>query len=61
MLNGSSRKSKTYDNDLLAGDDKGDFQILHLEIWGLGWRTLDWSKLKDPVGSFFRQEDRSGL
>jgi len=59
MLNGASRHSETYENDILCKSTTGEFKVLHFEVWGLGWRNLKLPDADLPKGSFFT--DRQGL
>ena len=38
MLRGASHCCATYQNELLSSSE--DFQILQIEVWGLGWKPL---------------------
>ena len=55
LLHGISRRSATYENEILGGSASGDFEIQDVEIWALSWRPIDFEAglLSEPRGSFF--------
>ena len=62
LLNGSSTSCETFDNEVLGGNERGELKIIQLEVWGLGWRALDFSAFDDTKSFFAKDGDgRSGL